>query len=233
MKIIDNILSWLTPSNARSTEEKYLSQANGYEFVDLGLSVLWASMNVGANNIYEFGLTYKWGETNPSACSTDDYKFHIRPENDLKIGGGIYPLSKYVVYGDVSKPDYKNRLELCDDAVHANMGGSWRMPTKAEWEELFACEWDLVTINDMIDAIRILGKNKNFICLPINHNGMSIARSFSEGISWYWSSSLHARNSHEAWGVTIKDEMFDAVKINPSMPIRRNSYCFIRGVLDK
>jgi hypothetical protein len=113
------------------------------------------------------------------------------------------------------------------------MGGSWRMPTRAEWEELFSCEWDLLTINDMIDAIRVLGKNKNFICLPISHNGMSIARSFSEGISWYWSSSLHARNSHEAWGVTIKDEMFDAVEINPSMPIRRNSYCFIRGVLDK
>lgn len=211
----------------------YSEKANGYECVDLGLSVLWASMNVGAKNVYEFGLTYKWGETKPSACSNERYKFDIRPEYDLNLIGAIYPLSKYVVYGNDSKPDYKNILEPCDDTAHINMGGSWRMPTKSEWEELLSCEWDLVSINDMIDAIRIMGKNGHEIYLPINHNGMSIARSYSEDTTWYWSSCLNVHNSHEAWAAVIRDVGYEKASILPTYPLRRRMYCFVRGVLDK
>jgi hypothetical protein len=145
----------LNRSERASVGNAYMEQANGHEFVDLGLSVLWASMNVGAKNIYEFGLTYKWGETKPSACSREQYKFDIRPEVDLKLPGVVYPLSKYVVYSNNSTTDYRNVLESCDDAAYSNFGGSWRMPTSAEWEELFSCEWALVTINEMIDAIEL------------------------------------------------------------------------------
>ena len=223
----------LNRSERASVGNAYMEQANGHEFVDLGLSVLWASMNVGAKNIYEFGLTYKWGETKPSACSREQYKFDIRPEVDLKLSGVVYPLSKYVVYSSDSTTDYRNILESCDDAAYSNLGGSWRMPTSAEWEELFSCEWDLVAINEMIDAIRIIGKNKNEIYLPINHNGMSIARSYSESASWYWSSCLNVHNSHEAWAAAICDTGFEEVTINPKSSTPRTMYCFVRGVLDK
>ena len=226
-------MNLLTSSNTQSAEEKYMSQANGHEFVDLGLSVLWATMNVGAKNIYEFGFTYKWGETKPSACSRERYKFDIRPEVDLKLPGVVYPLSKYVVYSSDSTTDYRNILESCDDAAYSNFGGSWRMPTKSEWEELFACEWDLVTINEMIDAIRIKGKNGQELLLPINHNGMSIARSYTEDTTWYWSSCLNVHNSCEAWSAVIKDIGYEAATILPASPLQRRMYCFVRGVLDK
>ena len=38
---------------------------NGHEAVDLGLSLRWATCNIGANRPEEFGDHFAWGETEP------------------------------------------------------------------------------------------------------------------------------------------------------------------------
>ena len=110
--------------------------ANGYEYVDLGLPSgnLWAKYNIGATSEKESGLYFQWGDTQGytaeqvgdgeglKAFNQEDYKF--------SINGLIYNFSKY------NKTDNKTVLDPEDDAAHVNMGGNWRTPTEDEFIEL-------------------------------------------------------------------------------------------------
>lgn len=91
---------------------------NGHEYVDLGLSVKWATCNVGANAPQDYGWYLAWGETKPKdKYIWDDNYFDADLSNN-----------KYTKEGATLAPE--------DDAAHVNWGGSWRMPTKAECYEL-------------------------------------------------------------------------------------------------
>lgn len=54
--------------NSSSTNRAFFPQsqgsASGHEYVDLGLSVLWATCNVGATKPEEYGIFSPWGEVN-------------------------------------------------------------------------------------------------------------------------------------------------------------------------
>lgn len=96
------------------------------EAVDLGLSVKWATYNVGATKPEEYGDYFAWGETQPKDnYNRSTYKFEL---------GTNYkgPFSKYVTSSSYGTVDNKTVLEPEDDAAHVNWGGSWRMPTDAE-----------------------------------------------------------------------------------------------------
>ena len=111
--------------------------ANGYEYVDLGLpsGLLWATCNVDAANEEEAGLYFQWGDTQGytaeqvgdgeglKAFSWADYKF--------SIDGSSSNFSKY------NPSDSKTVLDPEDDAAHVNMGGNWRIPTFDEYKELY------------------------------------------------------------------------------------------------
>ena len=104
----------------------------GYEYVDLGLSVKWATINVGATNPEEFGDYFAWGETEPkSSYDWSTYKW---------CKDNFDALTKYCFdssyWGGTGQMDNKSKLDLADDAANANMGGDWRMPTDSDWREL-------------------------------------------------------------------------------------------------
>lgn len=109
------MLSSITSCEKEATVEPSVNEENGYEFVDLGLSVKWATMNVGATKPEEFGNFYAWGETVPKTSYTkENYIYTDAPE--------VLPLSA--------------------DAANVNWGGAWRMPTHEELEELlYKCTW--------------------------------------------------------------------------------------------
>ena len=87
---------------------------NGHEYVDLGLSVKWATCNIGAETPWDYGDYFAWGETEPK----DDYS----SGNCLTYGIELPDIS-----GD---PEY--------DAARAGWGGTWRMPTGTEMDELIS-----------------------------------------------------------------------------------------------
>lgn len=89
--------------------------------VDLGLSVLWASSNLGASSSEEVGNFYAWGETEPKNEFT---------EENYRWGKDVFGF--YTKYGR----DKNYTLALEDDAAHIAMGGKWRMPTAKECDEL-------------------------------------------------------------------------------------------------
>ena len=85
---------------------------NGHKFINLGLSVLWAETNVGAEAATGFGNYYAWGETKPKTNYTEES--YTKPET----------------------------LDATHDAATANWETPCRMPTKDEFDELMnKCDW--------------------------------------------------------------------------------------------
>lgn len=123
--------------------DRYTDVPNPYlehEWVDLGLSVLWASCNVGADSPEQAGGFYPWGDS--------------RTQSDHYYGWGGYlwydapndALSKYNLSAEFGNVDQKFKLDSSDDSVTKLWGGVWRMPSKSEIQELVSsCEWELVT----------------------------------------------------------------------------------------
>ncbi len=157
----------------------------GLEYVDLGLSVKWASMNLGANSPYETGNFYAWGETQPKASYTNEtYKYYQYDETDR-----YYKLTKYGFHSKAGIVDYKYRLDMEDDAARVNWGSEWRMPTAEEMEELVnECQWEWV--NDLrlqFVGYKVIGPNGNCIYLPIGQYKNDDNGSGSNDNDKYWS----------------------------------------------
>ena len=164
---------------------------NGHAYVDLGLSVKWATCNVGASTPEGYGYYFAWGETQPkSTYNWTTYKW---------CRGSYKMLTKYNTHSLFGTVDNKTTLDLSDDAASANWGGSWRMPTKAEQDELRNnCTWTWTTQNG-VNGYKVTSKsNGNSIFLPAagcrRVSSLYDAGSFGS----YWSSSLSTANSDYA-----------------------------------
>lgn len=134
---------------------------NGHEYVDLGLSVKWATCNMGATKPEELGDYFAWGET----TTKTDYSWAT-----YKYCKGTYTtITKYCTisrYGNNGFIDNKIVLDLEDDAAHVNWGGPWRMPTKGEQRELKKkCTW-IRTNQNGVNGYKVVGKNGNSIFFP-------------------------------------------------------------------
>ena len=135
---------------------------NGYEFVDLGLSVLWATKNVGASSKYEKGHYYAWGEYRPkSRYSHTNYKYCT----DVTRFSKYVPYDKYE-YSSYGYPDGKVKLENMDDAAYKNWGSPCRMPTKENFAELVnkcAHRW---TTQNGVSGMLFTARTGNSIFFP-------------------------------------------------------------------
>ena len=155
---------------------------NGYEYVDLGLSVKWATCNVGATKPEEYGDYFAWGETEPK----DYYDW-----STYKWCNGSYDTqTKYNTNSSYGTVDNNTTLDLSDDAARANWGGSWRMPTHEEQEELRTqCTWTWTTQNG-VNGYTVTGPNGNSIFLPAAGYRYDSSLDYAGSYGRYWSSSL-------------------------------------------
>ena len=174
----------------------------GHEYVDLGLSVKWATCNVGATTPEEYGNYYAWGETEPK--TTYDW-------NTYKWCNGSYDTqTKYCTSGRYGTVDDKTVLELADDAARANWGGAWRMPTDAEWTELREnCTWTWTSdYNGTGVKGRIVTSNNNgnSIFLPVAGYRDDNNLGYAGNTGFYWSSSLCTDGSDYAWYVYFSSD---------------------------
>jgi hypothetical protein len=165
--------------------------------VDLGLSVKWATCNVGATKPEEYGDYFAWGEIEPKTTyKWSTYKW---------CKGSNTTQTKYNTSSTFGTVDNKTVLELADDAARANWGGAWRMPTYAEMTELrdnCTCTWtDDYNGTGVAGEIVTSNINGNSIFLPAagfrNSDGLSDAGSYC----CYWSSSLSTNSSSHARGM--------------------------------
>lgn len=176
------------------------------EEVDLGLSVKWASFNVGATKQEQAGYYYAWGETTPKRnYSWNNYKFWISGSSDSSnvIISKYNTLSKY---GDV---DYKKVLEANDDVAHVQWGGNWRMPTIAEYQELINnCTWTRVR-NGNINGYTITSNKEGYtdksIFIPFT-NAQPVLYYEDSYISHTGSSSLPERGPLTGGSLYINED---------------------------
>lgn len=149
-------------------------QHNGHDWVDLGLSVKWATCNIGASKPEDYGNYYAWGET--------ETKETYEPYNSLIRGLSISDLESQGYL------DSEGNLTPLHDAATANWGGNWRMPTKEEIEELeIECTWKWTTLNG-IKGYKITGPNSNNIFLPAMEGPFYFGS--------FWSSTRYNLSNH-------------------------------------
>jgi len=169
----------------------------GPQMVDLGLSVKWATFNIGANSPYEYGDYYAWGETETkSVYSWANYKY---------CNGSNTTMTKYcldTLYGTV---DNKTVLDPEDDVASVKWGESWRMPTADEWLELKQnCTWKLITIGDDVYVFKVSGTKEgytdNFIFLPVNGCYIDNNLYYYDGC---WASTLTPTNNSTAHHINL------------------------------
>lgn len=128
------------------------------EIIDLGLSVKWASVNIGALTPVEVGNYYAWGELAPKDdYSWDNYRWHNAEQ-----------VTKYNNSNSSFGPiDNKTELDLEDDIAHVSLGEKWRIPKAAEWQELLDnCTWTWSTNNGTTGVLIKSKINGNSIFLP-------------------------------------------------------------------
>ena len=151
--------------------------------VDLGLSVKWATMNIGANDSLESGYYFAWGETiQKSDYAWSNYKY---------CKGSFDTFTKYCKDPEYGTVDNKTVLEMKDDAAAVNWGGSWRMPTKAEWEELLDpanCEWTRTETGYYVQSKKPGFTDKRIFLYGAGY--FTGSKLIPDGDLYYWSSTL-------------------------------------------
>lgn len=205
------------------------------EYVDLGLSVKWATRNLGAEdkNVSLIGNYYAWGETQAkSEYKPENYKFYRQENNQWKR----YKLTKY----STSEPDgyegfVDNKFELDseDDAARVIRGGNWRMPTPEEWKELIeSCSWTWTYDQKMgKSGYKVTGKTGYSIFLPAAGYSRDW-RPSNEG--YYLTNNKIDKKSYNAdfpmFSVIHFTSVFDQFKGYPYTNIFHHEGCNIRPV---
>ncbi len=179
----------------------YVPAPTDVQAVDLGLpsGLKWASCNVGAEKPEGYGFYYAWGEVLPKEDYSSAWTTYKYANGDEK------KLTKYCTkesYGDNGFTDNKTTLDPEDDAAHVNWGGSWRMPTDAEWTELRTkCTWTKTTIND-VSGFKVTSKtNGNSIFLPAAGNRVNTELRNIGSDGKYGSASLYENDPSFTWYV--------------------------------
>ena len=128
--------------------------------VDLGLSVKWASWNVGASSPEECGGQYAWGET------------------EIKL---LYRISNYKHSSSLMMDIFGSAY----DVAYREWGNGWRMPTEAEVDELInKCTWTWTTYNG-VNGYNVKGRNGNSIFLPVTgYRELDFISDKDEGLYW-------------------------------------------------
>lgn len=188
---------------------------DGHEYVDLGLSVKWATCNVGASSPEEYGDYFAWGETVPkSDDSWATYKW---------CEGTDSTLTKYNINSDYGIVDDRTRLEMEDDAACANWGEKWRMPTDAEWSELMDNCISMWTIQNGVLGRKIVSKkNGNSIFLPTAGRWYEGSLVDARSHGYYWSSNLCTDAPDNAYCVDFSSRgiYLDPGSRSSLMPVR-------------
>ena len=158
--------------------------------VDLGLSVQWASFNLGATQPEDYGDYFAWGETS----TKQEYSWNSYIYGYTANASPDYGIMKY------NSTDGLTTLELIDDAAHVKLGGNWRMPTMAELNELRNpdnCTWTWTTQNNVKGYLITSKKNGNSIFLPAAGEINNTSSYFGGFDGLYWTSSLsEATDAH-------------------------------------
>ena len=182
------------------TDTQETQLAINTEYVDLGLSVKWATMNIGAEKESDYGIMFAWGQTDNAVATkfVDSENYPYNWANAPFNGGNTsYNATYFNSVKDTVCPNGILAKEY--DAATQIMGSDWRMPTRTEWQELIdntTNEWTQV---NGVNGRKFTASNGNSIFIPAA-GGCSDGSVNSVGYCGnVWSSSLNTSNPYFAW----------------------------------
>ena len=201
--------------------EEEVEEVITYEYVDLGLSVKWATMNVGAKTEEDYGHYYMWGSITPN--TPDECNWANTPFNN---GATSYDTTYFNSVKDTVSPNKVLAKEY--DVAAQIMGGDWRMPTKDECQELYkntTQSW--VTING-VNGKKFTSKTdtSKYIFIPAagfrTHGSVNYVGIYGD----VWASSLDISNPDYTWNLSFHSD-------NCYMNLYKRCYGqSVRGVFD-
>ncbi len=197
-------------------------QSVSHEYVDLGLSVKWATTNIGASAPEESGSKFTWGETAEKPYYTE-YNYSLASYND---SCGCWSTDTVAEI---------ETLPANMDAASANWGGDWRIPTRYEFRELLEkCEWTDTVVNGIRGNLvisKVPGYEGNSIFLPFTSSDDARYMSASSSIlNWFTDRCVILEFDGYEHGTTDEfqdDKSFDCgignmsrIHITPGMPFK-------------
>ncbi|MGN0029080.1 MAG: hypothetical protein ACI35Q_05035, partial [Marinilabiliaceae bacterium] len=212
------------------------------EAVDLGLpsGTLWAPYNVGATKPGEAGAYFAWGETTAKeSYDWGTYKWMKEGESDWTH------ITKYAADDDQITADWytdvkfvgdsKTSLEAADDAAAQNWGGNWRMPTRAQLNELFTesttewkeADWDA---NGSLAGYLLTGPNGKRLFLPAAGGRWDSSLDNVGSYGFYWSAELRSDYSLNARGLYFGSGYFGSGYWNAGYDLSRCNGFSVRPV---
>lgn len=195
-----------TPEGSEQDYKKS-GKHRGHEYVDLGLSIRWATCNIGANSLEEYGDYFAWGEVETKETyDSCTYKHVLERYGNISEDNKIYMLRKF-------------------DAAAQNWGGNWRMPTHEEFMELCNwCQWKKISVNG-VNGYKVTGPSGKSIFLPSagckrgnEHVGASL-------FGRYWSNTSYAHTDVAISLFTditgeyfVRDFVYEGLTVRPVCP---------------
>ena len=186
--------------------------------VDLGLSVYWASCNLGASKPTEYGGYYQWAGTKDVSDTGIYLDWSYCPYHTGSDESSGW--TKYNTKSSYGTVDNKTVLEAMDDAATVALGGKWRIPTDEEWTELRNtdnCSWTWTTI-DGVNGYKVQSKKSgytdNWIFLPAAGSRRGTDLSLVGSGGYYWSSSLNTGGPNLAWYVYFYSDNVSRYRYN-------------------
>lgn len=201
-----------------------------HDYVEIG-GIKWATMNVGATGVTDYGLYFQWGDTQGYTADQvgegEGQKYFGWSDYKYSEGGGCASNS-----GEITKyneSDGLTTLQASDDAVTAAWGGSWRMPTKGELQVLgnavntaWTADYEDSGVAGLVCTDKTDSSKKLFF--PFSEYECGVANYMAN----YWSSSIGEEIS---WASSIQFSQ-DWAYFGLGGEWRANG-CLIRGVLDE
>lgn len=192
------ILLIVSVSSCRTVEQNY----NNFELVDLGLpsGTLWLDRNLGAQNIYDFGLYFSWAEIQSKTYfAWDNYKYYVK-NHAYNYDEGVV-VTKYNCYKDqVPFFDGKMNVENVDDIVCHFIGTGYSIPTFNQMKELIdVCNMETIDLRGA-KCMVFTGPNGRKLYLPFA--GYKDKDKIMNRCNLYWTSSLHSA-SEFAWALSF------------------------------
>ena len=201
-KTIFTLALLLTTATTAAAQSPATGQILGHDYVDLGLSVKWATCNIGASKPEDYGDYFAWGEAKTKS-----------------------------EYTEKNSTTYKKKNYAFSDAARINWGSTWRMPTEAECKELIDnCTLTYTTVGDYKCWKLTSKKNGNSILLPAAGMMSGNGNCGAEGTCWYWSSSPATYNDDNRCAVAIISSYTDrkytdlTLSVSGTANFRRDGY---------
>ena len=180
--VVDTLV--VDDNSSSSTASRVTGTIAGHEYVDLGLSVKWATCNVGASSPEDYGNYYAWGETSTKSSYDEDN----RETWEKEIGG------------------------TSRDVARVKWGSPWRLPNKADFDELLDsdnCTWTWTTQGGHKGYKVTSRKNGNSIFLPAAGYRYGASPYYAGSRGYYWSSTPNPSGGLYACGLDFNSSYHD------------------------